>query len=777
MSLRLLSLYTLLFISRINEAQTSLISAGSNWKYLDNGTDPGTAWRSGTFNDASWASGNAELGYGDGDEATVVSYGSSSSNKYISTYFRKTFTVTNPSQFTSLDLQAVRDDGIIVYINGTEVWRNNMPSGNVNSGTLASSTIAFGSESSWNQTSVSSSFLTAGSNVIAVEIHQDAGNSSDISFNLKLNGNTTATAATVDRGPYLNIGTSSGMIVKWRTTQATDSKVYYGTTAGNLNMVVSNPAFVTDHELKITGLNSSTVYYYAVGCTGSTLTPQSNTTYFKTSPVQGTKGHYKFWAIGDAGTGDTNQQSATAGFLNYTANGHIDGWIWLGDNAYDNGYDSQYQSSVFTNNTYENELKRMVLWPAPGNHDYNNHIPFSPSPAYYDIFTLPTAAEAGGLASGTEKYYSYNYGNIHFIVLDSYDEGRNATDPMAIWLTNDLAANTMPWTIAYWHHPPYTKGSHNSDNSNLLDGELPEIRQNIIPIIEAGGVDLVLNGHSHSYERTYLLDGHYGNSNTLQPSMIKDNGTGSYPTACPYQKQTTISKSHKGTVYTVCGCSGKLSSVSSGWPHPAMSQYSSSTLGTMLIEINDNKLDAKFINSTGTASDAFTIVKNAGKKTTLTGCPGDSKTLKPSWPGNVQWFPTGTTQDSIVVNPMVSTTYYAYDALSCIKDTFVINMLPAANCSSATAVIENELNSQIIVYPNVVNTSDMTIHVKFIPELVIEKIHVYDVNGKKYPVAGIEMDSQSLLHFSPERLGPGMYFVELILSDERKLLKKIIVTN
>lgn len=777
MSLRLLSFYTLLFISRINEAQTPLVSAGSSWKYLDNGTDPGTAWRSGTFNDASWASGNAELGYGDSDEATVVSYGSSSSGKYISTYFRKTFNVTNPSQFTSLDLQAVRDDGIIVYINGTEVWRDNMPSGNVNSGTLASSTIAFGSESSWNQTSISSSYLTAGTNVIAVEIHQDAGNSSDISFNLKLNGNTTATAATVDRGPYLNIGTSSTMIVKWRTTQATDSKVYYGTTAGNLNMVASSPAFVTDHEMKITGLSASTVYYYAVGCTGSTLTPQSNTTYFKTSPVQGTKGHYKFWAIGDGGTGDTNQKSATAGFLNYTAGSHIDGWIWLGDNAYNNGYDSQYQSSVFTNNTYEDELKRMVLWPAPGNHDYNNHIPFSPSPAYYDIFTLPTAAEAGGLASGTEKYYSYNYGNIHFIVLDSYDEGRNATDPMALWLTNDLAANTMPWTIAYWHHPPYTKGSHNSDNSNFLDGELPEIRQNIIPIIEAGGVDLVLNGHSHSYERTYLLDGHYGNSNTLVPGMIKDNGTGNYPTSCPYQKQTSVSKSHKGTVYTVCGCSGQVSAVSSGWPHPAMSKYSSSTLGTMLIEINDNKLDAKFINSTGTASDAFTIVKNAGKKTTLTGCPGESKTLKPSWPGNVEWFPTGTTRDSIVVNPMVSTTYYAYDALSCIKDTFVINMLPAANCSTATAIVENELNSQIIVYPNVVNSSDMTIHVKFIPELVIEKITIYDVNGKKYPVTGIEMDSQSQLHFSPESLGSGMYFVELILNDERKLLKKIIITN
>jgi hypothetical protein len=776
MRLLLLSLFLLSTLHRL-QAQTALISAGSNWKYLDNGTYPGSSWYSSSFNDASWQSGNAELGYGDSDEATVVSYGGSSSNKYITTYFRRSFNVTNPSQFTSLDLQAVRDDGIVVYINGNEVWRNNMPAGTITNNTLASSTIAFGNESSWNQTLISASWLTAGNNVIAVEIHQDAGNSSDISFNLKLAGNTGTVAASVDRGPYLNTGTASGMIVKWRTTQSTDAKVYYGTSAGNLNLVASNPVFSTDHEVNISGLNPSTVYYYAVGCTGATLTPQSAGNYFKTSPTTGTKGNYKFWVVGDAGMGDANQKNAKAGFLNYIGNTHIDGWIWCGDNAYDNGYDSQYQSNVFSNNTYENELKRFVVWPAPGNHDYNNHIPFSPSPAYYDIFTLPTAAEAGGLASGTEKYYSYNYGNIHFVVLDSYDEGRNTSDPMAIWLTNDLAANTLPWTIAYWHHPPYTKGSHNSDNSNFLDGELVDIRQNIIPIIENAGVDLVLNGHSHCYERSFLMDGHYGNSNTLQTSMIKDNGSGSYPAACPYQKQTTVSKAHKGTVYTVCGSSGKLSSVSSGWPHPVMYKYTNTTLGSMLIEVNDNKLDAKFIDAAGAVADAFTIVKNAGKKTTLTACPGDRNVLKPSWPGTVQWFPAGSTQDSLVVNPMVSTSYYAYDALSCIKDTFVVNMLPIANCPTGTGLAENELNSQVIVYPTVNSALYAQVHIRFIPELVIESISLIDVNGKNHSIHNIEHLSSSLLRFSPGDLATGVYSVELTLSDGRKVVKKIIITD
>src|SRR5690606_34030298 len=104
------------------------------------------------------------------------------------------------------------------------------------------------------------------------------------------------------------------------------------------------------------------------------------------------------------------------------------------------------------------------------------------APAYYDIFHLPKNAEAGGYASGTEKYYSWNLGNIHFISLDSYDEGRNTSDPMAQWLVQDLANNTLPWIIAYWHHPPYTKGSHNSDDW-LLDDELIDMRENILPIL------------------------------------------------------------------------------------------------------------------------------------------------------------------------------------------------------------------------------------------------------------------------------------------------------
>jgi hypothetical protein len=130
--------FALLFFVVNAVAQTSLVPIGSTWKYLDNGSNQGTAWRATSFNDGSWASGPAQLGYGDGDEATVVSYGSQSSNKYITTYFRKTISVSDASLFSGFTLKVRRDDGIVVYINGVEKYRNNMPTGTIAYNTLAS---------------------------------------------------------------------------------------------------------------------------------------------------------------------------------------------------------------------------------------------------------------------------------------------------------------------------------------------------------------------------------------------------------------------------------------------------------------------------------------------------------------------------------------------------------------------------------------------------------------------------------------------------------------
>ena len=193
----------------------------------------------------------------------------------------------------------------------------------------------------------------------------------------------------------------------------------------------------------------------------------------------------------------------------------------LGDNAYQDGTDAEYQTAVF--NMYPSVLRSSVLWPTLGNHDGHTADSATQTGPYYDIFTLPRAAEAGGVASGTEAYYSFDWGNVHFVVLDSYESDRVPPSPMIDWLEDDLLATTADWVVAFFHHPPYTRGSHNSDN----DIESIELRQYTLPMLEAYGVDLVLTGHSHSYERSFFIDGHYGPSSTFNTlEHLVDGGDG-----------------------------------------------------------------------------------------------------------------------------------------------------------------------------------------------------------------------------------------------------------
>jgi hypothetical protein len=274
----------------------------------------------------------------------------------------------------------------------------------------------------------------------------------------------------------------------------------------------------------------------------------------------------------------------------------------LGDNAYENGTDSEYQAAVF--DMYPTILRQSVLWPALGNHDTAQSSNPPASLPYFAMFTLPAAAQAGGIASGTEKYYSFDYANIHFICLDSMTSDRSANGPMATWLRADLASTTRQWTVAFWHHPPYSKGSHDSDTDPIL----AEMRQNILPILEDAGVDLVLAGHSHSYERSFLIDGHYGVSSTFTAAMKKDGGSGRFDVSGAYNKATLGPGPHEGAVYAVAGSSGQISGGTLN--HPAMF-ISLNNLGSMVLDVNGDTLDAKFLRENGAIADYFRIVKGS----------------------------------------------------------------------------------------------------------------------------------------------------------------------
>ncbi len=188
-----------------------LISKGAVWKYLDDGSDQGIAWRMPGFDDSSWASGPAELGYGDGDEATVVGYGPSAAAKYATTYFRTTFEVEDWTKYDGLTLNLIRDDGALIYINGIEVGRLGLPNYNVDYSTYATEVISGAAETTWEILTIADAPLISGTNTIAVEIHQASPTSSDMSFDLELLGGKTqtggiaASAQSFD-GPPLQFG-------------------------------------------------------------------------------------------------------------------------------------------------------------------------------------------------------------------------------------------------------------------------------------------------------------------------------------------------------------------------------------------------------------------------------------------------------------------------------------------------------------------------------------------------------------------------------------------
>ncbi|MDA8968921.1 CotH kinase family protein [Akkermansiaceae bacterium] len=166
---------------------TTLVAAGSEWKYLDDGSDQGTAWKESVFDDASWSAGDAQLGYGNGP-VTEISFGGVDNQKHFTYYFRRTFEVTDPSDFTALSLELQRDDGAVVYLNGKEVFRSNMDDGTVNFDTPAQNTASGNDETTFYSKAVAISELVTGTNVLAVEVHQITQSSSDVSFDLRLRG-------------------------------------------------------------------------------------------------------------------------------------------------------------------------------------------------------------------------------------------------------------------------------------------------------------------------------------------------------------------------------------------------------------------------------------------------------------------------------------------------------------------------------------------------------------------------------------------------------------
>lgn len=521
------------------------------------------------------------------------------------------------------------------------------------------------------------------------------------------------------RGPYLQLGTTNSMILRWRTDVPTSNTVFYGSSPTRLTHSARANGTFTDHAVQFTNLQPNTKYFYAFGPNDTPLlvhltndiaflrstnsrihvskpgtheqiavatrdtfvfsikdkhfsvtdleqsfventtndalvvnTPNAavlltisngnhiiattsnqmvwltnpkmssaqnflagttnyihtggdSNSFFFTNPLIGKAQPVRVWVLGDPGTRKKAERDVRDAYYKWTGDRRTDFWLILGDIAYTAGKDSEYQGAVFQ--MYDAMLRKSVLWPALGNHDAgsaNSSIAFG---VYYDIFSLPSQAQAGGVMSGTEAYYSFDYANIHVVCLDSSDNAWSTNGLMLKWLQADLKANQQDWLIAYCHHPPYTKGSHNSDNDRDSDARMRMMRERVLPVLENYGLDLMLCGHSHAYERSFLVDGHYGNSWTLNEKLnFKSMNDGRKDGTGIYTKPSRGPAPHEGAVYVVAGSSGQTSGGS--LQHPAMC-LSLNVLGSLVLDFDGQSLDTTFIDDKACVRDYFTITK------------------------------------------------------------------------------------------------------------------------------------------------------------------------
>ena len=454
--------------------------------------------------------------------------------------------------------------------------------------------------------------------------------------------------AQLRRAPYLQMSTSNSVYVVWRTEGPTEPVVRYGPTPTKLEHEVSGeaitrrvsadvqaaegipflykessnrredgeqneddefvgnpsaPSNTYQYEALITGIEPGVKHYYGVYDGARKLAGADESSFFQTRSAAGAPPSLRIWVAGDTGTGDAMQRRVYEAMLKFVeeTSRPIDMFMIAGDMAYENGTDDEFSGAFF--GVYGPTLRNTVFWPAFGNTEgHTSDGPTGIGP-YFDTYVVPTRGEAGGTPSGTEAYYSFDVGNVHFVSLNSHDADRDPAAAMAQWLRADVEkarVDHAEWMIAFWHHAPYSKGTHNSDRET----EMVEMRQHIMPILERGGVDLVLTGHSHIYERSMLMDGAYATPTTAA-GVILDDGDGSPQGGGPYRKSAGLNP-HEGTVHIVTGHGGTR--VGREGTMPVMRKTIVDN-GSVILDIDGDTLVGRMIDKDARQRDLFSIVK------------------------------------------------------------------------------------------------------------------------------------------------------------------------
>ncbi|MGD9385273.1 MAG: metallophosphoesterase family protein [Thioalkalispiraceae bacterium] len=399
---------------------------------------------------------------------------------------------------------------------------------------------------------------------------------------------------------YLQLGGPDQMTLRWGSVVPAKHMVEYGLSPDKLILRVTEVRAVSNHRVTLTNLTPDTKYYYRIVKPGQLSSIEVNS--FVTSPPAGTTRKTRIWLLGDPGkSGDkVKVRDAAMRWLQQHPREHLadlDLIMSTGDQAYPNATYHEYVKDFLL--PFQSMFKRVPVWPVFGNHDARRW-------SFYQLFDRPEHGELGGLASNSKSYFSFDYAQTHFIFLDSNDQAITPGSPMLDWLVHDLAMNKQTWTIVLFHHPPYTRGSYDSDRADSFKHRFQNIRSHLLPILELAQVDLVISGHSHAYEHSGLIHGHYGPSKSFNESMVIDAGQQIVKGARVYKKDYQGQPHLSGTLYLVLGASGEGNQ--GQLDHPALPVALGKT-GSVILDIDDEFIQARYISAAGKMMDEFTIRK------------------------------------------------------------------------------------------------------------------------------------------------------------------------
>jgi predicted phosphodiesterase len=491
------------------------IAPGESWRYFKGTTEPPADWKDLGFNDSGWQEGMSAFGYGDDGLTTILD---DMLNGYSSLYVRRSFEVADPEQLKTLMLSVDYDDAFVAYINGTEVARGGIGGAPPQHIALAPATHeavsggggAPGMPAATFDISGYKGLLVPGANVLAIQGHNSELMSNDFTLGPSLVGMSAAAGMPLlIREPYLAAPGADSMTVAWATIGLQTPSVMYQKRDGSgqeLEATGTSRFFpflggYYLHEVRLRGLDFGAEYNYRVLMDGAELAAGEDMWLRTASP---SNSDFKFGVLADTGTGLDAQRQVR----DQIAMDDIHLLMLAGDAVEGGAYHATYQDLVY--GIYQDILKHVPYVPVVGNEDFFQGDPSLPNgKAWQDMFTLDPDRPAG------KNYYSFNYGNVHFVLLD----GENINAEQVDWLWNDLNTNGQPWTVVSFHRAPFDDGSDHP----ILDGDAGA-RAAFVPTLEQFGVDIVFNGNNNVYARTAPLINGMGDPPFAQVSTIEQGG-------------------------------------------------------------------------------------------------------------------------------------------------------------------------------------------------------------------------------------------------------------